>query len=199
MKGGRNQRKIRNLLLDRGFQLKYAAFALGLSTLLSTALGFFWFRQMKENSRMVLLNGDFDPAFAQALAASDAQAVGSLVLMVILFNLFLAIGTIVLTHRVAGPIFVFRRFLREIEAGGFPSIRDLRKGDEFTGTHRQLRFTVDALRARAAADAALGRQILGCLEAGEVERARSDIRRWVDDKSLAVGTLTSQETGERTS
>lgn len=176
------------MLLDRGFQLRYVGFALGLSVLLSAALGFFLVSQMRENSRMVLLDSDLDPAFQQALAASDAQAVWVLIAMLAVFNMILALGTIVLTHRVVGPMFVFRGFLREIENGGYPSIRELRKGDEFAAFHLQLRTTVESLRARAAGDAQMGEQILGWLEAGDFERVRTEVSRWVEDRRPKIGT-----------
>ena len=192
--GGRTQRKLRNMLLDRGFQLKYVGFVLSLSLVLSMALGFFLIKQMTENSRMVLLDSDLDPVFREALIASDAQSVWVLVAMLAVFNVFLAIGTIVLTHRVVGPVYVFRRFLKEIEEGSLPPVRKLRKGDEFVRAHQQLCATVDALRERVRNDAEVGRRLLEWLDTGDLDLIRSEVSRWVDDKDRALQMRPSCET-----
>ena len=70
---------MRNILLDRRFQLKYVGLVLGFSGAISLGLGTFLVRQIKVNSRMLQLDADMDPVFAEQLARSDAQAIAVLV------------------------------------------------------------------------------------------------------------------------
>ena len=79
MSDGRRNRRMRNILLDRRFQLKYVGLVLGFSGAISLGLGTFLVRQIKVNSRMLQLDADMDPVFAEQLARSDAQAIAVLV------------------------------------------------------------------------------------------------------------------------
>ncbi len=128
---GRKQRRMTNLLLNRKFQLKYTGMIVGLSSIISVALGFFLIEQMRVNSRMLQLDAELDVVFQEQLAQSDAKMVAYLVGALVAFNLVLALGAIFVTHRMAGPIFVFRRYVRMLGEGQIPHVRKLRKGDEF--------------------------------------------------------------------
>jgi hypothetical protein len=182
--GGRSQRRLRNLLLDRRFQLKYTAMLLALSLAISCALGFLLLQQLAESSRMLALEAELDPEFAARLATSDQRLVTGLVAALLVFNGFLALGGILVTHRMAGPIYVFGRHLTTLAAGRFPKVRALRRGDEFVDVSARLAEAVTALEARE-------RHELEALEAvvaeatgegGLSEARRAELSRLVAEK-----------------
>lgn len=131
-------RSIKNYLLNGPFQLKYAALVVGLSSVLSVGLGFFVLEQMNENTRMLRLQAEFDPIIAAELADADASTTLGLVLGLLAFNFLLFLGSIVVTHRMVGPVFVLGRCVRMVARGRLPIVRKLRKHDEFRDLHAAL-------------------------------------------------------------
>lgn len=160
----RQGRKIRNLLLKRGFQLKYTGMVLGLSIVLSIALGSFLLLQVRENSRMLRLEAEFDPVFAEQIARSDAALTLTLVGALVLFNVILALISVAVTHRMAGPIYVVERYLDTLADGRLPQMRHLRRGDEFVDLWMALRRLVDAEERAAERDVEILRSVMEVLE-----------------------------------
>lgn len=163
--GTRHDRRWSNLLLNRRFQLKYTGMIVGLSMVISLGLGTFLARQIHENTRMLQLESELDPLMEQ-VAARDLEVIGAMVASLVAFNLLLAIGGLVVTHRLAGPIFVFRRHLEALRDGRLPVMRALRRGDEFSELLQTLEQAVSAVEARARRDADLLARARAALEAG---------------------------------
>lgn len=212
VRGGHRQRKLRNFLLDRRFQLKYAGYLVSIALVLSVSLGAVLWRtseavvaQSKQNvergeqivtlgnevvaesrkvSAVVRMNIVKDPEYqdnpdllaafnsdaehqdarlatqqaqleqqrldlaaqSERLAASQKRTLWTLV--VVLTVLVMAIGAagIVVTHKVAGPIFKMKRQLREVAEGRLRLPSGLRKGDELVDFHDAFRGMVEHLR-----------------------------------------------------
>lgn len=157
-------RRIQNLLLKRGFQLKYTGMVVGLSVVLSIALGSFLLLQVRENSRMLRLEAEFDPVFAEQIARSDVSITVTLVGALLLFNVVLALVSIAVTHRMAGPVFVIERYLDTLADGRLPQMRQLRRGDEFTELWASLHRLVDAEERMALREVGLLRSMIENLE-----------------------------------
>ena len=190
----RGQRRLRNFLLDRHFQLKYSAYLVGVSVFLSASLGFILWHtsrelitqtrasvalgeEIVERGRKLLTEsekvnsvekmnivqayaddpallevfqnaaGDRDVALAQGQTQLEANSVAlreqsqriergyvRLALAVALALLLLVLGIglagVVVTHKVAGPVFKMKRLLGELGRGQFRVVARLRKGDE---------------------------------------------------------------------
>lgn len=192
--GGRRHRRLGNYLLDRGFQLKYVAMILGLSLVISFALGVFLVDQMRENSRMLQLDAELDPVFQEQLARADTEAVLVLAGGLVLFNVVLALGAVVVTHRMAGPIFVFRRYLRMLAEGRIPEVRALRRGDEFADVLEDLRRTVQAVERGFEADLELSARIRAALASGagpDVSEVERELDRFEASRRESLGIETS--------
>lgn len=211
---GRHQRRLKNYLLDKHFQLKYTGYLVAIAVALSLALGIIlWrtserviaqsrqtvsqgeqvvaqgrevLRESKKVSAVVQMNIVKDPvyadnpellkAFEQDAKAQDqrmidqqealeAQAaalkqqsndlaerqrsvfaaiVGVLVLLVIGIGL----AGIVVTHKVAGPIFKMKKQIRAVGDGKLEIPGKLRKGDELVDFFDTFEHMVRNLRAR---------------------------------------------------
>ena len=141
----RSNRSVKSLLLDRHFQLKYTSMIVGVAALLSLALGGFLVSKVNENSRILGLENLGDAAFEAHLFSADNELVMSIAISLALFLVLLIGLSIVMTHRVVGPIYVIKRHLDALAAGRLPQIRGLRKGDEFVDCHQSLVNAIDQL------------------------------------------------------
>jgi nitrogen fixation/metabolism regulation signal transduction histidine kinase len=98
------------------------------------------------------------------------------VLVVVLSLLVLCVGLagIVVTHKVAGPIFKMKRLLRQVGEGKLVVRERLRKGDELQHFFDSFEKMVGDLRARQEAEIAKLDGIIQKLEAVEGERRAPD-------------------------
>lgn len=190
----RGQRRLRNFLLDRHFQLKYSGYLVGTAVFLSASLGFILWHtgrelitqtrasvalgeEIVERGRTLLAEsekvnsvvkmnivqayaddpalldvfqnaaGDRDVKLAQSQTQLEANSVAlreqsqriergyvRLAVLVAFALLLLVLGIglagVVVTHKVAGPVFKMKKLLAELGRGQFRVVARLRKGDE---------------------------------------------------------------------
>lgn len=182
---GKKQRRWHNLLLDRRFQLKYTAMIVGVATLVSVVLGVFLMSTVRENSRMLKLEADFDAVLQSQLADSDARVAWVLVAAFVAFNVVLAVVAVMITHRMAGPIFVMGRYVREIGEGRLPRVRKLRKGDEFVELVDTMSHAVRELEQRTRAELGAIERALGVLtgaDGGAAAEVKVELTRLMEAK-----------------
>jgi len=211
---GRQQRRLKNYLLDRRFQLKYSGYLAGIAFLFSACLGFLLWRTSKaviEQSHQTVAQGEQvvqrgrdvvkesqavsevvnmsivkDPVYSdnpalleafkgdadkqserlneqqrslerQAAALKQQSAdiahqqrmlfvmlTSTLSLLVILIGL----AGIVVTHKVAGPIYKMKRHIREVGEGKLRVPARLRKGDDLVHFFEAFETMVINLRGR---------------------------------------------------
>jgi nitrogen fixation/metabolism regulation signal transduction histidine kinase len=212
--GRRDQRRLRNFLLDGRFQLKYAGYTVAIALLLSVSLGIALYetsravlaqsqqtvrqgeqvlsrgREALEESRkvsaVVRMNIIEDPdygsdrglreAFSHEAQAQDARlerqqralvaqaqqlqeqarslaqrqrsTLAVLWLALGLFVLLVGLASVVVTHRVAGPVYKLRRHLLELGEGNLQDPGSLRRGDELGELFRVYGEALAKLRAR---------------------------------------------------
>lgn len=191
---GRSQRRLRNFLLDRHFQLKYSGYLVAVTLFLSISLGMLLWRTGKEliaQSRASVALGEEvvergrnlltesekvnavvrmsivetyadDPALLEVFQGEAQKRDGlllgqqkqlednsqalrhqsqmierqtltfAIVIVLALFALVLGIGLagVVVTHKVAGPVYKMKKLLGELAKGHFRVVARLRKGDE---------------------------------------------------------------------
>ncbi len=254
-RGGPGKRRVRNFLLDRNFQLKYAGYLVAIAMVLSVSLGAVLWRtgatvvaQSRENVRrgeqivalgnevvsesrkvsaVVRMNIVKDPDYrdnpdllaafnadaesqdarlasqqgqleqqrielaeqSERLASSQRRMLWTLV--VVLLVLVLAIGAagIVVTHKVAGPIFKMKRQLGDVAEGSLRLPAGLRKGDELVEFHEAFREMVvhlreDRERQIAVLDAALAElpEGTGGPRLEGLRELRADLERSLDPR-----------------
>jgi nitrogen fixation/metabolism regulation signal transduction histidine kinase len=92
----------------------------------------------------------------QALRLAERQERLALTLVLVLLVLVVGIGLagIVITHKVAGPIFKMKRQIRELGEGHLRMPGKLRKGDELVDFFQTFEHTVQNLRERQQAEIA---------------------------------------------
>lgn len=172
------QRKLSNYILDRKLQLRYVLLVTIVSALIAGSLGYLIYHQRHRASESigrdlaVLTSNDSSLADlrdqnAKDLAADDRRLVykmagGGIALMVIL-----SAYLVLMTHKVAGPLFKTSMYFHRMAEGKLGDVSALRSGDmlqDFFGNFREMhegireRFQADVLTMEAAA-AALRRRI----------------------------------------
>jgi hypothetical protein len=173
----------RTYLIDRGFQLKYSVFLGAVGGVVSLLFGGMVYLAHQDAFRMV--------REGTALAAELDQARMTLVWLTlgtaVLMTGSLALFGILLTHRVAGPIYVMNHYLGVISTGRFPKMRPLRKNDELKHFFDGLQSTVEFLRSREVSDAELLEQALAGLNSGSASpEAVTKLKTLRDQKVASV-------------
>jgi hypothetical protein len=156
----RYQRRIRNYLLNLRYQLKYTLTIVGVSLVLTAGLGWVVISKAHEASRVVQVRA-MDPTdelaqqLAQQFARNDRLMIIVLVGFAVLMSAVLTVYGIVMTHKVAGPLYKVTLHLDKIRDGRLGVVYNLRKGDELVDFFEHFKNAHDALRARTMADIAL--------------------------------------------
>ena len=210
----RHKRRMRNYLLDRSFQLKYAGLLFAVAAVLSTALGFLLWRESqlliaqskttvetgqravemgkqataesRKVTEVVRMNIKKDPIYADnpelleelqeeqkkedakmlaqekeledkaaALSQSAAEIERQQQTMMLglfgvlaLLTVLLGLAGIVVTHKVAGPIFKMKRQITTLGDGDWRMPAPLRKGDELAEFFGTFEDAVKKMRAQ---------------------------------------------------
>jgi methyl-accepting chemotaxis protein len=141
----------RQYLVDRGFQLKYALLMAVAGLAVAVVFGL-WLHQVHVQATALLAP---DPETRALVDRSDRLLLGAFAAIALLLAAALGLLGVVITHRVAGPVFVMGHYLRVLAEGRFPRMRTLRRSDELKGFFRAFIDAVDKMRLREARHAAV--------------------------------------------
>jgi hypothetical protein len=167
------RRSLRNYLLNSTYQLRFTAVIVVISAVLTGGLGYLVMHNAHEASRVVQVRA-LDPTdeLAQQLVQQFARGDRILLLTLIAFgfvlSLVLAGYGIVLTHKVAGPLYKITNHLDKIRDGKLGVVYNLRKGDQLVDFFEHFKGAHDALRARTEEDIALLDRALATVTTGAV-------------------------------
>lgn len=141
----------RSYLVDRGFQLKYALLLALAGALLALVFGFWLYQAHVQVTQLVPL----DAETRAVVERSDRVLLYVFAAVAGLMALALGLVGVVVTHRVAGPIFVMGHYMTVLSQGRYPRMRTLRRGDELKPFFQVFLRAVDAMKARDAKHAEL--------------------------------------------
>jgi hypothetical protein len=139
----------RSYLVDRGFQLKYALLLAGAGVLLAAVFGFWLYQAHVQATQLVPL----DVEMRALVERSDRELLVAFAGIAALMGLALAFVGVVITHRVAGPVFVMGHYMTVLSQGRYPRMRTLRHSDELRRFFLVFLQAVDAMKKREAAHA----------------------------------------------
>ena len=134
------RRSVLRFLLERTFQLKYAALDLAYVIIAISTIGALGFSRFPEILDAYALAGLTSEAINLKLFA-----VSGFVLLLVLNCCLTFVFSIVLSHRIAGPIFVFNRTLKAMAEGDYSQRINIRKLDEFRSTGEAINLIADKL------------------------------------------------------
>jgi len=129
------KRSVRNYLLNSSYQLRFTGVIVVISAILTGGLGYFVMSKAHEASRVVSVQAmDPENQLAQQLAVQFAHNDRILMFILVgfglLLSLVLAAYGIVLTHKVAGPLFKVTNHFDKIRDGKLGVVYNLRNGDQ---------------------------------------------------------------------
>ena len=197
----KHRRYLRNYIIDKRLQLRYIAVVSLLSAAISGLLGWMIWSQRAQASqtirRSLVEAADFVGPSQQAeilqhLTGSDTTVLLRMALVCGALILVLSGVLVVMTHKVAGPLYVIGGYFDKLAAGRVPLVHNLRRGDEFKSFHRKFKDMCNALRFRAEEDATIyGAFLTACAEAridesGAVGHSLEELRRQKREKEESL-------------
>jgi hypothetical protein len=148
----------RTYVIDRGFQLKYILLLVLVGALLSGLFGGMMYLAHLDAARQLA------PSVQAELARAETTQLALTVAMSILMAAALGLFGVLITHRVAGPVYVMSHYVSVIAKGRYPQMRALRKRDELKGFFDRFQEAIESLRTREADEAVQLDQALATLE-----------------------------------
>lgn len=128
---GRNQRKLRNFLLQPLVQVRLGLYSILLTFVFLGILGFMFYQTVvgfiAALSAVGRDQGEMGQLFYDYAMASGIW----IVFVMFLFVLVSLVVSVVYTHRLVGPTVAFRRHIASLRAGDYSARVRLRKGDAF--------------------------------------------------------------------
>lgn len=158
--GDKRQRKFRNYLLDRRFQLKYTGMVLLVTVAVAGVLGYvaydFSKGQTEAFTAQLAAQPDLDEATANELEEfaqqEDRRVRNAIVAGVLLLTIALGLTGILVTHRVVGPTYRMKRLFEHVGEGHLQVTTGIRKGDELQDLYHSFAEMVESLREQRAED-----------------------------------------------
>lgn len=198
-KSGRELR--RKVVVNRGFQLRYAFLLAGVALLIFLVLGALYREVLREENALLGLRNTTGAALAAGMGEADrefdadlqgrvenddvrritalAVAAGALVLL-------LAWLGIRLSFRAAGPVAAVSAMLKSMAGGDYRRLRRLRDEDEFRFLEEDLFALRDALRQEAGVQAALLERAAAALAEESGNEARAGARQAVEAERARI-------------
>ncbi|MDQ3369429.1 MAG: hypothetical protein M3680_28720 [Myxococcota bacterium] len=161
--GARHKRKLSNYLLDKRLQLRYVLVVTVLSGVIAGALGFMIYQQRRAASESIekdlqaLTQADgtqdqFQAQIANDLESEDQALVYKMVGVGIGLVIILSLYLVIMTHKVAGPLFKVSMYFDRMADGRLGVVTPLRRGDMLQDFYTSFKDMHDEVRSRAQHD-----------------------------------------------
>lgn len=157
------RRRLSNYLLDKRLQLRYVIVVSLLSAIICGVLGTLIYRQEQQASTFLeedlkeLTAGDaslrdFQAEVARDMESRDKALVGKMIGAGFGLVLILSIYLVVMTHKVAGPLYKVSMYFDQMSRGRFAKVTPLRRGDMLQDFFSSFQETSEEMRKRMQAD-----------------------------------------------
>jgi len=189
----------RKYLIDRGFQLKYTLIMIIVGAAISILFGAMMYEAHKTATELI----DLPNPYRGIVEAQDTSLLWLVMAISVVMAIALGLFGILVTHRVAGPIYVFSHYMDVLGRGRFPMLRPLRKNDELKSFFDVFNQAVATMRERSRSDGEELKKLAATLErvGGNVElKAASERLRTMSvrllDAALSVDPATPGQKAE---
>lgn len=200
----RHHRKLSNYLLDKKLQLRYVLLVAMLSAVIAGALGYMIYDQRRTASESIerdlqaLTQADashqeFQEQVASGLESDDQALVYKMVAVGFGLVVILSAYLVIMTHKVAGPLFKVSVYFDHMADGRLGKVTPLRRGDMLQDFFGDFKAMHESLRTRAQADAdAMERALAALRESHNQADYRGDARGRLDDALDALDLHVTQ-------
>ena len=177
--GDKTQRRMRNYLIDRRFQLKYTGMVLLVTVTVAGGLGYLAYGFSQGQTEALTAQIMAQPDLAAATASDleefaqqeDRKIRNAIFAGVLLLTLALGLMGIIVTHRVVGPAYRMRRLFEHVGEGKFEVTTGIRKGDELQELFHSFADMVESLRDQRAEEIEQLEETLIKMESAGVQSA----------------------------
>jgi len=194
------KRKMSNYLLDKKLQLRYVLVVTILSAIIAGTLGFMIYDQRRlasesiESDLAALTQSDANNQSFQENVASDLESedkalvykmIGAGLGLIVILSLYL----IIMTHKVAGPLFKVSIYFERMAEGRLGNVTPLRRGDMLVDFFDNFKTMHEAVRAREVADVAVMEKVAAGLRGGDnrsLTEALDELEKHVDKRKKQI-------------
>lgn len=172
----KHKRKLSNFLLDKKLQLRYVILVSVMSVVISGTLGYLIYRQEHRATAdvaegLAALDKEFQQQVEQQMDERDQSLMLKMAGAGVGLTVILTLYLIIMTHKVAGPLFKVSMYFDRMADGKLGNVTPLRKGDMLTDFYDGFREMHVAVRTRQQGDVAAMQKLLDACAAAGVERA----------------------------
>ena len=157
------KRKLSNFMLDKKLQLRYVLLVTILSGVISGALGYLIYQQSRTASESVEADlqtltqsdpswGELQQQEVMRLESGDRALVYGMVGVGIGLVVILSAYLVIMTHKVAGPLFKVSMYFDRMAEGRLGNVTALRRGDMLQDFYGNFKEMHEAVRTRAQSD-----------------------------------------------
>jgi nitrogen fixation/metabolism regulation signal transduction histidine kinase len=174
----------RTYIVDRKFQLKYTVILSVLGALISLMFGGMMALALRDTQLQLQSQGNLPPE----LVAQTGTLIWLMAGISLLMAVALAILGVMLTHRVAGPIYVMSQYVSLLAQGRYPVMRPLRRSDELKDFFERFQSAIEALRLRDEEECRVIGQVIAHVEKLDLEvgaRKSLEALRAINKRKLA--------------
>lgn len=126
----RGPRKLKNFLISPKVQLKYSLYFVASSLAIVGTMIVMIYAKMEKIQRAISEITPVQFAVQELVNRTILEIILVTVLIFIFFALVVFAYSIIISHRIAGPVLAIERYIQEIKAGNYEPGRPLRKYDE---------------------------------------------------------------------
>ncbi|HEU4733509.1 MAG TPA: hypothetical protein VFT22_36700 [Kofleriaceae bacterium] len=193
----RHHRKLSNYLLDKNLQLRYVLFVTILSAVIAGALGYMIYDQRRtasesiERDLKVLTRADashqeFQEQVASGLESDDQMLVYEMVAVGLGLVIILSAYLVIMTHKVAGPLFKISMYFDQMASGRLGPVTPLRRGDMLQDFFGDFKAMHESVRERSVADVQAMERALTQLRDARARAEYGEARGKLDDALEAL-------------
>jgi len=168
-----HRRQLRNYLIDPRMQLRFTGIMVVLTSALTAALGAAWYGEIRNASAVIQISAitalgtDAARSLEAELTRNDHRRLLLLVAFAVVLAFLVVLYSIVMSHKLAGPLFKIKRHMADIEEGRLYTMWGLRRGDQLQDFFAAFERMQGALRDRTQADIDLLEHLVGGIQRGD--------------------------------
>jgi hypothetical protein len=172
----------RTYVVDRPFQLKYTLLLVLTGVLVSLLFGTMMFLVHQEAQQVLAATAAANDTLKLTLEQSDRTLIWLIAGATLLMGAALGLMGILITHRVAGPLYVMGLYMNQLTQGRYPPVRALRKNDELKVFFERFQKVLEQMRQKELDEAEKLDQVIQELGPGgtggvEALKALRDLKR----------------------
>jgi hypothetical protein len=134
----------RTYLIDRSFQLKYTVILMLVGAAISLLFGALMYQAHVDATALM----DLPNPFREAVSSGDRMLLWLVLGIAVIMAAAMGLFGVLVTHKVAGPIYVLTHYMTTLSQGKYPQMRPLRKNDELKEFFERFRAAVESMKSR---------------------------------------------------